>query len=127
MRFKESYLSLCEVNIQTESPVLVDWLLFLTNNIITDILKHKISRFIEDILVGLQWKMITLGTQGKIPKENPVRALHVYIDELNVNATKPQLLAVYTGNASTNHSFPLYIQMCLVPKIDSILNMQGWC
>jgi len=83
--FKESCFGLWEANIQTESPVLVGWLLFSTNNINTDVLKHKISRFFKDIPVGLHWKMITLGTQGKIPKENQVRALHVYINELDVN------------------------------------------
>jgi len=96
-----------------------------TNNINTNILKCKISKFIEDIPASLQWKMITLGTQGKIPKENQVRALHVYIDELDIHTAKPRLLEVYAGNASTNHNFPLHIQMHLVPDIDSILNTQG--
>jgi len=53
--------------------------------------------------------MISLGTQGKIAKENQVPALHVYINELEVNAAKPCLLAVYTGNAGANHIFPLHI------------------
>jgi len=69
--------------------------------------------------------MITLGTQGKIPKENQVHALHVYADELNVHMAKPRLLEVYMGNTSTNHNFPLHIHMCLVPEIDSVLNTQG--
>jgi len=38
----------------------------------TEILKKDISRFIKDILVSLIWKMILLGTQGKIPKGNQV-------------------------------------------------------
>jgi len=66
--FKETRFELWEVNILTESPISVGWLLFSTNNINMDVLKCKISRFIEDITVGLHWKMITLGTQGKIPK-----------------------------------------------------------
>jgi len=69
--------------------------------------------------------MITLGTQGKIPKENQVRALHVYVDELDVHAVKPHLLEIYAGNASTNHNFPLHIRMHLVPEIDLVLNTQG--
>jgi len=105
--------------------VSVRWLLFSTNNINTELLKQEISKFIEDIPVGLWWKMITLGTQGKIPKENQVRALHVYVDKLDVNTAKPRLLEVYTGNASTKHTFPLHIRMCLVPEIDSIINTQG--
>jgi len=70
--------------------------------------------------------MISLRMQGKIAKENQVQALHVYIDKLNVNVAKPRLLAVYTGNAGTDHIFPLHIQMRLVPEIDSVLNTHGW-
>ncbi len=33
--------------------------------------------------------MITLGTQGKIPKENQVCALHIYVDKLDVHTAKP--------------------------------------
>jgi len=123
--FKETRYGIWEASIQTEAPVSVGWLLFSTNNINTDLLKHEISKFIEDIPVSLRWKMITLGTQGKIPKENQVRALHVYVDELDVNAAKPLLLEVYAGNASTEHTFPLHIRMRLVPEIDSVLNTQG--
>jgi len=60
-----------------EAPVSIGWLLFSTNNTNTGILKKEISKVINGILVGLRWKMISLGTQGKIPKENKVRALHV--------------------------------------------------
>jgi len=123
--FKETCYGIWEASIQTEVPVLIGWLLFSTNNINTELLKQEISKFIGDILVGLQWKMITLGTQGKIPKENQVQALHVYVDKLDVTAAKPRLLEIYAGNASTKHNFPLHIRMHLIPKIDSILNTQG--
>jgi len=89
------------------------------------ILKTEISRFIDDILIGLCWKMVSLGTQGKIPKENQVQALHVYMDEMDVQAAKPWLMTLCTGNASVDHRFPLHIQMQLVLEIDSVLNMQG--
>jgi len=58
--FKETWYGIWEASIQTEAPVSVGWLLFSTNNINTDILKQEISKFIEEILVGLWWKMITL-------------------------------------------------------------------
>ena len=77
--------------IQMESLVSISWLLFSTNVANTGILKKEISNFIEDIPVGLWWKMISLGTQGKIPKENQVRALHIYVDEMDVAVAKPQL------------------------------------
>jgi len=122
--FKESKFGLWEVTIQTEAPVSVGWLLFSTNNTITDILRREILAAIEDIPVGL-WKMISLGTQGKIPKENQVRALHIYVDELDAPSAKPRLMELYAGNASVDHSFPLHMRMRLVPEIDSVLNTQG--
>jgi len=70
--FRETRFGLWEATIQMEALVLVGWLLFLTNTTNTDILKKEISCFIEDIPIGLRWKMISLGTQGKIPKENQV-------------------------------------------------------
>jgi len=71
--------------------------------------------------------MISLGTQGKIPKENQIHALHVYLDEIDAHSAKPQLMELYTGNVSIDHSFPLHIWMWLVPEIDSVLNTQGQC
>jgi len=49
--FKKSRFGLWEVNIQTEAPVSVGWLLFSTNNNNMEILKREISKFLEDILV----------------------------------------------------------------------------
>jgi len=123
--FKETRYGLWEATIQTESPISVGWLLFSTNNTNTEILKREISKFIEDIPVGLRWKMISLGTQGKIAKENQVQALHIYVDEMDALAAKPRLMELYTGNASIDHQFPLHMRMRLVPEIDSVLNMQG--
>jgi len=123
--FRKTRFGLWEATIQTKSPVLVSWLLFSTNSTNTDILKKEISKFINDIPIGLCWKIISLGTQGKIPKENQVRALHVYVDEMDTMAAKPRLMALYKGNASISHMFPLHIHMQLVPEIDSVLNTQG--
>ncbi len=104
--FKELRFRLWEANIQTEAPMSVGWLLFWMNNINMEILKKEISKFLEDIPVGLCWKMISLGTQGKIAKENQVCALHIYVNEIDVNAAKPCLLMVYAGNTGANHIFP---------------------
>jgi len=123
--FRETRYGLWQATIQTESPVSVGWLLFSTNFTNTDILKSEISKFIDDIPVGLRWKMISLGTQGKIPPENQVRALHVYVDEMDVTAAKLRLTALYEGNASVGHRFPLHMRMRLVPEVDSVLNTQG--
>jgi len=88
---------------------LAGWLLFLTNNINTAMLKREISTFIEDTPVGLCWKMI--GTQDKTSKENQVHALHVYVDKLDAMITKPKLMKVYAGNTGIDHQFPLHVCM----------------
>jgi len=69
--------------------------------------------------------MVYLGMQGKIANKNQVQALHVYVNKLDVQEAKSQLMALYAGNASINHRFPLHICMCLVPEIDSVLNTHG--
>ena len=76
--FKETRFGLWEATIQTESPVSVGWLLFSMNNTNTEILKKEISKFIEDIMVRLHRKTVSLGTQGKIPKENQVWVLRLH-------------------------------------------------
>jgi len=65
--------------------------------------------FIDNILVSLCWKMISLGTQGKIAKENQVHMLHVYVHKMDVQAAKAWLMALYAGNADINQLFPLHI------------------
>jgi len=45
--------------------------------------------------------MISLGTQGTLPKGNQVRALHFCINKMDANMAKPLLLQVYMSNAAT--------------------------
>jgi len=70
--------------------------------------------------------MISMGTQGSVPKEQQVKALHLYVDELDIALAKPQLMEVYTSKLAQGHTFPLHIQMQLVLEIDTILNAKGW-
>jgi len=58
-------------------------------------LKEQISECIQDILVGLHWKMINMGTQGQVKESDQVRALHIYVDELDVRMAKPLLSNLY--------------------------------
>jgi len=123
--FKETKFGLWEANIQMEAPVLVGWLLFSTNNTNTDIFKWKISKFTDNIPVGLHWKMISLGTQGKIAKESQVCTLQVYINRSGMQEAKPCLMTLYADNSSIKHQFLLHIYMCLVLEIDLVSNTQG--
>jgi len=69
--------------------------------------------------------MISIGTQGSIPQEQQVKALHLYIDKLDAAQAKPLLMNLYTSKPELGHNFPLQIQMQLVPELDSFLNTKG--
>jgi len=88
-------------------------------------LKEQISESIQDIPVGLRWKMVNMGTQGQVKEADQVRALHLFVDELDIRMAKPLLSALYPSRPSNDHTFPLHIRMRLVPKIDSVLNLKG--
>jgi len=90
-----------------------------------ELLKDVISDLIENIPVGLCWKMISHGSQGAIPKEQQVKALHVLVNKLDANMAKPLLMALHTNNPSADHKFPLHIQMQLVLEMDVVLNTKG--
>jgi len=64
------------------------WLLFLTNIMDTETLQQAITKNLQDIPVGLRWKMISLGIQGQVKLDNQVHALHIYIDEMDVAMAK---------------------------------------
>jgi len=103
--FCETKYGLWQATIQSKWLVSVRWLLFSTNNIDTEMMKCKIT-FIKEYPGGPLLEMIALGAQGKIPKENQVRALHVYVDKLDTMVAKPRLMNVYTGNAQSASPFP---------------------
>jgi len=69
--------------------------------------------------------MINMGTQGQVKEEDQVRALHLFVDELNVKMAKLLFMALYKSWPSTDHVFPLHIHMWLVLEIDLVLNLKG--
>jgi len=115
-------LAIC---LTVQKPTSVGWLLFSTPLMDIDILEEAISTSIDGVPVGLQWKMILLGTQGLVPDDQKIKALHVYVDELNVPMAKPLLMQLYAHKTAEGHKFLLGIRMHLVPEIDTILNTKG--
>jgi len=111
--------------LQSEQPTSLGWLLFSTQTMNEEKLKDAISEEIGNIPVGLRWKTISQGSQGQIPKDQQVKALHVLVDELDVNLAKPLLTNLYSSKPSQDHKFPLHIRMRLVPEIDGVLNTKG--
>jgi len=55
-----------------------------------------------------------MGLQGSIPKEQQIRALHIFVDELDIQLAKPLLMDLYTSKMAEVHEFPLGIQMRFV-------------
>jgi len=111
--------------LQTEQPTSLGWLLFSTQTMDVELLKEAISDKLENIPVGLHWKMISQGLQGAIPKNMQVKALYMLVDELDVPMAKPLLMALYTSKLSEDHQFPLHVCMRLVLEMDTILNTKG--
>jgi len=97
---------------------------FSTSTMDAKLLKEAISDSIENIPVGLQWKTISIRSQGSIPKEQQVK-LHIYVNELDVNMAKPLLTALYASKMGARHIFPLHICMCLILELDAVLNTKG--
>jgi len=111
--------------LQSEQPTLLGWLLFSTQSMDVELLKDAISDAIKNIPVSLWWKTISQGSQGSIPKEQQVRALHVLVNKLNISMAKPLIMALYASKTSKDHKFPLHIWMHLVPEMDAVLNTKG--
>jgi len=104
--FRKKKYGIWQSTLQSEKPSLLGWILFLTPLMDVDLLKGAILDKIEGVPIGLQWKMIILGTQGTILKEQPIRALHVYIDELDVMMAKPLLMSLYASKMEEDHESP---------------------
>jgi len=66
-----------------------------------------------------------LGIQGPVKHEEQVKALHIYVDEMDMSIARPQLMEVYDSQLSTDPKFPLQICMQLVPEMDTVLNTKG--
>jgi len=111
--------------LQSEQPTSLGWLLFSMQTMQVERLQEAISEAIDGIPIGLRWKTISYGSQGLIPKDQQVKALHVLVDELDVGIAKPLIMALYTSKPAVDHQFLLHIWMQLVPKIVAVLNTKG--
>jgi len=117
------HFGLWKACLQSEQLTSLGWLLFSIQMMDVELLKEAISDQMENIPVGLHWKMISQGSQGAIPKNLQVLVL---VDKLDVPMAKPLLTAhLYTSKLSQDHQFPLHVCMWLVLEMDAILNTKG--
>jgi len=92
--------------LQSEKLTSVGWLLFLAPLMDINILKQAIMSAIDGVPVSLHWKMILLlVTQGLVPEK--IKALHVYINKLDIPMAKPLLMQLYASKTAKEHEFPL--------------------
>jgi len=63
-------IRIVEIIAPVRKPIVLGWLLFSTSNMDEEILHGEISLHISSIPAGLCWKMISVGAQGPIPKNN---------------------------------------------------------
>jgi len=96
---------LWQAYLQLEQLTSLGWLLFSTQMMNVEQLKEAISDEIGNIPVGLHWKTISHGSQGSIPKDQQVKALHVLVDELDVNLAKPLIMALYSSKPPRTINF----------------------
>jgi len=113
---KEKRFGLSELSLESK---------ILNDTMDTVPLKEQILKSIQDIPVGLQWKMIKMGMQGAVKPEDQVCALHIYVDELDTKMAKPLLMDLYNRWPSADHLFPLHVCMHLILEIDLVLNTKG--
>jgi len=97
-------------------------LIFSTNTMDPVLLKEQISECIQDIPVSLCWKMINMGTQGKVKDDDQVQVLHL-CRQTWCKDGQTTTMTLYTSQ-SEDHAFPLHIQMWLVPEINLVLNLK---
>jgi len=90
--------------LQLEKPVSLGLLLFSTNTMDTEALQQSITKSIQDVLVGLWWKMVSLGVQGQVKPEDQVRALHIYVDEMDAVMAKWICIPVGPVKCMISHS-----------------------
>jgi len=74
--------------LQLEQPTSLGWNLFSTLSMDTELLKEAISDRIENIPISLCLCTINIGSQGPIPPDQQVKALHIYINKSDVNMAK---------------------------------------
>jgi len=119
----ENKFGLWQSALQPEKPVSLGWLIFSTNTMDTKALQQSFTKSIQDVRVGLWWKMICLGVQGQVKLEDQVRVLHIYTNGFAI--AKPLLMNLYPSKPSEIHEFALHFWPCLVPELDTVLNIKG--
>jgi hypothetical protein len=101
--------------LQCEDTTVLGWLLYSLLSMDLVSLAEVISSWLG-VPVGLRFRMISLGTAGKVPENNIVKAIHVEVDKKHAHAARRKLQDIY-GTSQT--VFPNGIMMRLLPCLNS--------
>lgn len=105
--------------LQVEKTKVVGWLLYSTQKMDPATLAHEIERM-TGISAGIRWRMISPGKGGQLPLELQVKALHVEVDETNLDSDRLTIRCLYSSARTSG--FPLGVRMRLVPEIMMLSN-----
>jgi len=103
---KEQKYGLWPYSLQSEKLISLAWLLFSTNLMDTVLLKQAITYPIYGVPIGLWWKMINLGVQGKVKPEDQIKTLYLYMVKLDMIMAKLLLTTLYPSKPADDHQFP---------------------
>jgi len=84
-----------------------------------ELLQGAIADKTHDVPIGLRWKMIHLGTQGKVKPEDQIWVLCLFINNMGMIMAKPLLSELYPSKPGKNHTFPFTTQLKLILEVDA--------
>jgi len=70
--------------------------------------------------------MISLGMQGPVKSEDQVKALHIYVDKMDVPWQKLLLMALYESHSSNDNISLSMFECGWCQKMAQSLNTIGW-
>jgi hypothetical protein len=101
----------------------IGWLLYSTRETNTETLAQSIFE-LTGVQCGLRWKTIDAGQQGKLNKNNQVRALHVEVPKKDRWANQHTLLKMYGGTSAPEKGYPLNIKLRFIKPLKEVQNIR---
>ena len=116
---QEHKIGLWQRPLQCEETTVLGWLLYSTREMDVKSLAEAIYQS-SGLVLGLRWRIITLGKKGAISPELQIRAIHIEANSADTVAAKTWIKRTY-GSQSTG-PFPNGIRMRLVPELTPLTN-----
>ena len=112
--------------LQCESATEVGWFLYSTRAMDAGALADEISDALG-FQLGLRWKVINIGIQGKVPEEKKVHALIVEVDTTRKWAYQRRLIEFYGREIKESRYYPNGIRLRFVKAKKDAASMDEKC